>query len=185
MPAPHIALGRRGEDIAARYLETTGLVVLDRNWRCHAGELDIVCADGTGLVVCEVKTRSGTDFGTPAEAVDDAKAARIRDLAAHWRRDHGVRPCPVRFDIVAVLLRPDAAAEVRHLRGALESEPGDLRARMILYGVFLRADRRNAAAEDLAPEDGAPTPPHAADPAHEPLSGAAPFPPSAPYAANP
>ncbi|EWC62616.1 hypothetical protein UO65_1968 [Actinokineospora spheciospongiae] len=118
MQAPHIALGRRGEDIAARYLATTGLVVLDRNWRCDLGELDVVCANGDGLVFCEVKTRSGTGFGTPAEAVDDAKAARVRDLAVRWRVEHGIRPCPTRFDIVSVLLRPERTAEVRHLRGA-------------------------------------------------------------------
>ncbi|OLR91531.1 YraN family protein [Actinokineospora bangkokensis] len=118
MGAPHITLGRRGESVAARYLRDTGLVVLARNWRCPLGELDLVCADGGGLVVVEVKTRSGTGFGTPAEAVDDAKAERVRALAERWRTDHGVRPCRVRFDIVAVLLPPDGPAKVRHLRGA-------------------------------------------------------------------
>ena len=62
-------LGRRGEDEAVRYLEQRGLVVLSRNWRCRDGELDVVAVDGDRLVVCEVKTRSGTRFGEPAEAV--------------------------------------------------------------------------------------------------------------------
>ena len=118
MQAPHITLGRRGEDVAARYLASTGLVLLARNWRCGLGELDVVCANGDGLVVVEVKTRSGTGFGTPAEAVDDAKADRVRALADRWRADHGIPPCPTRFDVVAVLLPPDGPARVRHLRGA-------------------------------------------------------------------
>jgi putative endonuclease len=67
-------LGRRGEDLAASYLESHGLVVLSRNWRCREGELDLVLTDGEQVVVCEVKTRAGTGFGTPAEAVDDEKA---------------------------------------------------------------------------------------------------------------
>ncbi|WP_424188575.1 YraN family protein [Actinokineospora sp. G85] len=117
-PAPHLATGRRGEDIAARYLTSTGLVVLARNWRCELGELDLVCADGAGVVVCEVKTRSGAGYGTPAEAVDDAKARRIRALGVRWLRENDIHHCPVRHDIVSVLLRPGAPAEVAHLRGA-------------------------------------------------------------------
>jgi putative endonuclease len=93
-------------------------VVLARNWRCEIGELDVVCMDGDGIVVCEVKTRSGTDFGTPAEAVGAAKAARVRRLAQRWLRENDVRHCPVRHDIVSVLIRQDQPAEVRHLRGA-------------------------------------------------------------------
>ena len=63
------ALGRYGEDVAARHLLSEGFVVLDRNWRCDVGEIDIVARDGDTLVVCEVKTRSGTGFGSPLEAV--------------------------------------------------------------------------------------------------------------------
>ncbi len=72
------ALGRRGEDVAVDYLEKRGLVVLSRNWRCREGELDVVATDADKLVVLEVKTRSGTGFGAPAEAVTGRKAARIR-----------------------------------------------------------------------------------------------------------
>ncbi|GLZ41481.1 YraN family protein [Actinokineospora sp. NBRC 105648] len=116
--AAHLRLGRRGEDIAARHLERTGLVVLDRNWRCELGELDLVCAERADLVFCEVKTRTGTDFGSPAEAVTDDKARRIRRLAGRWRLDHGIGHRAVRFDIVSVLLPEDAEPTVRHLRGA-------------------------------------------------------------------
>ena len=82
------ALGRRGEDLAAAYLTEQGLVVLDRNWRCRLGELDIVATDSARLVVCEVKTRSSTRYGLPAEAVDARKARRIRHIAGAWLAAH-------------------------------------------------------------------------------------------------
>ena len=67
------AVGRRGEQWAAERLEELGWTVLDRNWRGHAGELDIVALDGDELVLVEVKTRTGRGFGRPAEAVPDTK----------------------------------------------------------------------------------------------------------------
>ena len=70
------ALGRYGEDVAARHLIEQGIVVLERNWRCDAGEIDIVGRDGQVLVICEVKTRRGTGYGTPIEAVTPRKLAR-------------------------------------------------------------------------------------------------------------
>lgn len=113
------ALGRHGEEVAARHLATLGMVVLDRNWRCDIGELDIVARDGDTLVVCEVKTRSGTDYGSPLEAVTEAKAARLRRLAGRWLHDHGVRPAGVRIDVVGVLRRSRGPAVVHHVRGAV------------------------------------------------------------------
>ena len=85
------AVGRFGEQLAVRHLEAAGLRILDRNWRCAEGEIDIVAADGDTLVVCEVKTRSGTGFGDPAEAVVGAKAARLRRLALRWLAARGAR----------------------------------------------------------------------------------------------
>jgi putative endonuclease len=111
------ALGRFGEETAARHLERAGLVILDRNWRCVSGELDIVARDGGCLVFCEVKTRSSVAFGTPAEAVGPVKAARIRRLAASWLDGHPQGGAPVRFDVVAVT-REDGGLRVEHLRAA-------------------------------------------------------------------
>src|SRR5664280_1301356 len=74
------ALGRYGEDVAVRHLLDAGWQVLERNWRCRAGEIDIVARDGGVLVFCEVKTRSSALFGVPAEAVRPAKVRRIRAL---------------------------------------------------------------------------------------------------------
>lgn len=112
-------LGRRGEDLAAEFLTAAGLVVLDRNWRCRDGELDLVATDRTRLVVCEVKTRSGAGCGAPAEAVTPAKAARIRRLAAAWLAAHRIGWCEVRFDVLAVHCPPAGPATVEHLQGVL------------------------------------------------------------------
>jgi putative endonuclease len=116
-PAATLALGRYGEDLAARYLADRGMEVLDRNWRCEHGEIDLVALDGDCLVVCEVKTRRSTVFGEPVEAVTWRKAARLRRLASAWLADHDLRPAGVRIDVVGIL-RPDAGpAALRHVRG--------------------------------------------------------------------
>ncbi len=111
-------LGRRGEDVAVQYLQEQGLVVLSRNWRCRHGELDVVASCGDRLVVCEVKTRSGTRFGEPAEAVDGRKIARIRKVTNAWLAAHHVRWSNVRFDVCAVLIEPGRPATVQHYREA-------------------------------------------------------------------
>lgn len=114
----HLALGRRGEDLAAEHLRAGGLVVLSRNWRCREGELDIVATDGTTLVVCEVKTRSGHEFGEPAEAVTYDKIARIRRATTRWLADFRVAWCPIRFDVVAVDCPPGEPPRITHIPGA-------------------------------------------------------------------
>jgi putative endonuclease len=111
------ALGAYGERVAASHLVAAGLTILERNWRCELGEIDIVARDGDTLVVCEVKTRAGTGFGTPLEAVTARKAARLRRLAARWMLDRGVHPVHVRIDLVGVLRPRRGAAEVEHVRG--------------------------------------------------------------------
>ncbi|HTF48269.1 MAG TPA: YraN family protein [Pseudonocardia sp.] len=112
------ALGRRGEDLAVEYLQRRGFVVLSRNWRCRDGELDVVAVDQTRLVVCEVKTRSGTAFGEPAEAVTRSKAARIRRVTQAWLSEHQVRWCEIRFDVVAVLAPPGGPVTMQHYESA-------------------------------------------------------------------
>lgn len=112
-------LGRHGEDLAAAHLADGGLRLLARNWRCAQGEIDIVAADGSTLVVCEVKTRTTTAYGSPAQAVTVAKAARLRRLAAAWLAQSGGGWATVRFDVVAVLRPRTGPAVVEHLRGVL------------------------------------------------------------------
>ncbi len=111
------ALGRYGETYAARHLVEQGLVLLDRNWRCDAGEIDLVLREGRVLVVCEVKTRSSTAFGSPVEAVSEQKAERLRRLADRWLEERGVRPPEVRLDLVGVLVPRTGRPQVEHVRG--------------------------------------------------------------------
>jgi putative endonuclease len=111
------ALGAYGESVAARHLVEQELVLLDRNWRCEAGEIDLVLRDGDVLVVCEVKTRSSVDFGTPHEAISDAKLDRLRRLAMRWQAEHGLAVPDVRIDLVAVLRPRRGPSEVEHVKG--------------------------------------------------------------------
>ena len=111
-------LGARGERIAAAYLTDAGLRLLDRNWRCRDGELDIVAREGDALVFCEVKTRRGTGYGYPVEAVTIPKQRRLRVLAQRWLAAHDEHAPDLRFDVVGILVRPSQPALVTHLRAA-------------------------------------------------------------------
>lgn len=110
------AVGRYGERVAVAHLERAGMVVIDRNWRCRLGELDVVAMDGGCLVAVEVKTRRSTAFGHPLEAVTYAKMARLRRLVGQWLADHDVQVEAVRIDVVAVLRPPSGPALVDHRR---------------------------------------------------------------------
>jgi putative endonuclease len=112
------AVGAYGERVAARALTDAGMRIIDRNWRCRAGEIDLVALDGGTVVFCEVKTRRGEDFGTPVEAVRPAKVRRLRGLAARWLADHPDVRGEVRFDVIAVRPRVAGPAGVEHLRAA-------------------------------------------------------------------
>ncbi|WP_418277309.1 YraN family protein [Isoptericola jiangsuensis] len=111
------AVGRYGERLAERYLAAQGLEVLDRNWRGDTGEVDLVARQGRTLVVVEVKTRRGTGYGHPAEAVTPAKLRRLRRLAGQWLHEHPGSWAEVRIDVVAVVLPRSGAAQVEHLVG--------------------------------------------------------------------
>ena len=111
------ALGAYGERLAERHLCAQGMVVLDRNWRCDEGEIDLVLRDGDVLVVCEVKTRSVVGCGTPHEAVTVVKLARLRRLAERWAGAHDLRPPEVRIDLVAVLRPLRGPSDLEHVRG--------------------------------------------------------------------
>jgi putative endonuclease len=111
------ALGAYGERVAARHLVESGMVLVDRNWRCDAGEIDLVLRDGAVLVFCEVKTRTSTAYGHPLEAVDAVKTERLVGLAGRWLEEHRVTAPEVRFDMVAVIRSRRGAAAVEHVRG--------------------------------------------------------------------
>lgn len=102
MTARRQALGRYGEDLVERWYAERGYRVLDRNWRCRAGELDLIVTDGSQLVVCEVKTRSNDRFGTGFEAITFRKQQQVRRLAAEYVRQRGGWRGPIRCDAAAV-----------------------------------------------------------------------------------
>ena len=97
------ALGARGEDQVAAWYRSRGYVIVDRNWRCREGEIDLVASRGATLVICEVKTRSSLAFGSPAEAVGWSKQRRLRRLAGRYLHESPRRVRQVRFDVASVL----------------------------------------------------------------------------------
>ena len=114
------ALGAQGEELAVAELRRQGMEVLERNWRCRLGEIDVVAtetvAGRTTVVFCEVKCRSGLGFGDPLEAITWAKLRRLRSLAAEWMRVHDVQAAGIRLDAVGVLLIRGREPTVRHVR---------------------------------------------------------------------
>ncbi|MEU4577260.1 YraN family protein [Nonomuraea sp. ATR24] len=109
-------LGRHGERLAADYLRSQGMTIIDRNWRCRRGEIDIIAEDGATLVVVEVKTRSSRSHGTALESVRPAKVARLRALAATWLAAQPQPYATVRVDVIA-LERFAGDYSLRHVRG--------------------------------------------------------------------
>lgn len=113
-PGARQVLGAEGERRAATWYEAHGYQVVDRNWRCALGEIDLICRRDGLVVIVEVKTRASTTFGHPAEAVTPAKQRRLRKLAGRWLEGHRDRSGrEIRFDVVAVL-----GEEIQVIEGA-------------------------------------------------------------------
>lgn len=110
-------LGRAGEERAARYLTALGYRVLDRNWRCAQGEIDIVATVGDHLSIVEVKTRRTSAFGHPFEAVDERKRRRLWRLAHAWREDHHEQAAgrTLRLEVIGITGPNPAVALIEHL----------------------------------------------------------------------
>ena len=110
-------LGRAGEQRAADYLRDDGYDIVDRNWRCSVGEIDIVATRENVLAIVEVKTRSSRRYGHPLEALDRAKVDRLWQLALMWARAHAdtARGRRIRVDAVAVLGADPESASIEHL----------------------------------------------------------------------
>jgi putative endonuclease len=95
-------LGQWGESVAATHLEAQGYRVVERNWRCSLGEIDIVAQDGEVLVFVEVKTRQSINFGLPEESITPRKAQRLIDLGVQYCADHALDDVEWRIDLVAI-----------------------------------------------------------------------------------
>lgn len=110
-------LGRAGEERAAQYLTRRGYTVLDRNWRCTQGEVDIVAVHGAHLAVIEVKTRRTAAYGHPFEAIDERKRRRLWGLAQAWRAAHPDLACglEVRLEAIGIVGADPAVGALEHL----------------------------------------------------------------------
>lgn len=109
--------GRRAEEAAADYLRSREYEVIGRNVSTPVGEMDILCRDGSTLVVVEVKARSGREFGEPLDAVGLRKIGRLRAAVVWWTAHHGKGPREIRFDVISVSLgRHGGLLSLAHLR---------------------------------------------------------------------
>jgi len=117
-----LPLGRRGENVAARYLRGLGYVIVARGHRDHIGEIDLVAVDGRTVVFIEVKTRTSQDAGHPADAVDEAKQQRLTRLALSYMKRHDLLECSARFDVVAVTWPASSGRpKIEHFKSAFEA----------------------------------------------------------------
>ncbi len=119
MTEARLKLGQWGEEQAVSYLEHKGLKILERNYRCRAGEIDIIARDRKHLVFVEVKTRRSTIFGAPQDAVGFHKQRQISRAAQWYLLQHNIGKLQPRFDVIAVLWQSwYSAAEITHIEDA-------------------------------------------------------------------
>lgn len=118
--AAHNELGRRGEDIAARYMEQKGWYIRHRDWRYHHTDIDMVCIDedDTTLVFVEVKTRSSAEHGRPSEAVDADKRRNIVSAATAYKMMFRKENRRIRYDIISIIATPDGKTNIEHIENA-------------------------------------------------------------------
>lgn len=118
------AIGTRGEDAAAAYLERIGYRIEQRNWRCPIGEIDIIAWDEDELVLVEVKTRRTEKSGSAEEAVSPSKQRRLARLASAYLSSASIGAVAIRFDVIAIRVIADDRALLRHYRSAFDVRPG-------------------------------------------------------------
>lgn len=119
-----VNLGATGEKIAARYLRRNGYRILLRNYRCPAGEIDLIAAEGDTLVFVEVKTRSADEAALPEDAVDAAKRRQVIRAARYFLAHLQAQHLPVRFDVIAIVLPAKGSPQIEHFIAAFSSTRG-------------------------------------------------------------
>ncbi|MGG4220774.1 YraN family protein [Paenibacillus jamilae] len=112
------AKGTMGEEAAASFLEHLGYRILERNWRCRSGEIDLIAKQEHILVFIEVRSRSSSKYGTPAESVTARKITQVRQTAAVYLHMNGIGDAPVRFDMISVRLSAETAVVTDHFKDA-------------------------------------------------------------------
>jgi putative endonuclease len=116
-----ISLGRKGEELALDFLKKQGYRIIERNYRCRAGEIDIVAKEGSSLAFVEVKTRQSTHFGLPEEAVSYEKRHHLTRAASVYLIHHHIKEAKCRFDVVSVLMNESGVKEIRIIKNAFEA----------------------------------------------------------------
>lgn len=119
MPARHLKLGKKGEDMAVEHLKSKGYKVIDRNWRAKQLELDIVCTKDDGVIFVEVKTRGRGSLATPADGLSRSKRASLVMAATKYLSKRGWWEKPCRFDLIAIK-ETDSGLELNHVEGAFD-----------------------------------------------------------------
>lgn len=114
--------GEVGETLACRHLESRGLVVVARNFRCRSGEVDVVARDGDTTVFVEVKERAGATHGAPCEAVTFGKRRRIVRAARVYAASRGLSESPLRFDVVSIDWSDEGRPRIRHDASAFDAD---------------------------------------------------------------
>jgi putative endonuclease len=113
-------LGERGEEIAAGYLKGQKFTIVERNFRCKGGEVDIIARDGKTLVFVEVKTRRNLSFGPPQSALTPFKQRQISKAALTWLAKKKLFGASARFDVIAILLPDHEVPVIEHIRDAFD-----------------------------------------------------------------
>lgn len=114
---------KTGEDLAAKTIRQAGMRILQRNYRCVVGEIDIIALDGEDLVFVEVKTLRTDDIGDPEEHIHEGKQRKIERVARQYLNEHHTKNRPCRFDVVAVVLGdPASDPQIRHHRDAFDAK---------------------------------------------------------------
>lgn len=127
MSKKRLSLGRRGEELAAKYLQKSGYKILELNYRGRLGEIDLVAEDGDCLIFVEVKTRSSLAFGHPFESINSRKQRQMIRVAREYLAEHGAEERVCRFDAVSVLHSGEQAPQLELIKNAFELDGGNCR----------------------------------------------------------
>ncbi len=113
---PRRETGRAGEDLAVRYLQEQGYRIVERNWRCRMGEIDIVAKDGPVLVIIEVRSKRGISHGSGLESVSGRKLAKLTGLAELYLVMEKISNVPVRLDVVSIVFDGEKTPKLEHVK---------------------------------------------------------------------
>ena len=119
-PGSNQRIGGQGEDLAVAFLARKGYTIVERNYRCKGGEVDLVARDGKTVVFVEVKTRRSLSYGVPQLAVNHFKQRQIMKASLTWLSSHRSHDAPARFDVVAITLQNSGEAIIDHIQNAFE-----------------------------------------------------------------